>query len=208
MKKYLSILIFSFLLFSLVSCQPQQNEELINTDESTQESENQLIEETENSADNSEMKEYSNEEFGIKFEYPQNWIFDESSDEKFLDIHINNIEPADGPQTKPGYVGMEIQSDSVNTTGKSFDEFVMTELYEASEIIVMAKLSGEIEKIEINGQKAYNAQYSGWDGPQGEGYVIDKGDNKYIYIFTGYHPEAKSEDIEMLEQIVESIQVF
>lgn len=137
----------------------------------------------------------------ISFSYPADWLIDENSSNDFTDVHLSNKEPSASSQCDETFVGMEIQIGYANDSGKSFEDFVMSDLYMDSEKS-LGSLAGEITPITINGNAAFKAQYSGFESAcGGEGYVIQQGDtNNYIWV--GLYT---SKDNSVLDGIVNSI---
>lgn len=146
---------------------------------------------------------YSNDDYGIEFNYPSNWELYDMDSEGVLDMRVFNQPAPDGFGCSEPYVGFYIVSTLRDTEAGDFDAWMKANFNKQDSL---GSFGGYMTPATIETYPAYKVGGFGWESycPQ-TGYVVDYGDDRIVEII--FEGKEDSPDYQKLAPILDSLQL-
>lgn len=149
-------------------------------------------------------KTFTEDEYGISFDFPADWDFELSRYGDGYRVDLSNVERTDG--CEEGEAGVIFTFPNVKDASVSFDTFVhSSEIYDQGGSL--GRLGGALTATTLAGRDAFHAEETGYESMCGkdDAYVVEMDESSYLFI--GVFGNVNSEETEEIQKILDSLKL-
>lgn len=149
-------------------------------------------------------KTFTEDEYGISFDFPADWDFEIDSYGDGYRVDLSNIERTDW--CGEGEAGVIFTFPNTKDATVSFEAFIhSSEIY--NEGGSLGKLGGALTATTFAGRDAFHAEVTGYESmcDEDDGYVVEM--DKSSYLFIGVFGNVDNAETEEIQKILDSLSI-